>query len=90
MRIGFLGTGTMSTALVHAIAADGHEILVSERGYANAQSLVQAYENVTISENQALVKQSDILFLGLLAEHAREVLPNLKFPEGQRVYSVIR
>ncbi|NOX73816.1 MAG: NAD(P)-binding domain-containing protein [Alphaproteobacteria bacterium] len=33
MRIGIIGTGTISTALVGGIAQDGHRITVSRRGW---------------------------------------------------------
>ena len=87
MRIGVLGTGTIATAVVHGIAGDGHQIVVSERSAANASALAAAYDEVSVAGNQEVLDQSDVVFLGLMAEVAEGMLPGLSFREGQRVIS---
>ena len=87
MRIGVLGTGTIATAVVHGIAGDGHQIVVSERSAANASLLAAAYDEVAVAGNQAVLDQSDVVFLGLMAEVAEKMLPGLSFREDQRVVS---
>lgn len=87
MRIGVLGIGTIATAVVHGIAADGHQIVVSERSAANASALSAAYDCVSIADNQSVLDQSDVVFLGLMAEVAEGMLPGLSFREDQRVIS---
>jgi len=47
--------------------------------------LSEAYEHVTIADNQGVVDASDVIFLGLMAEVASEVLAELKFRDGQRM-----
>ena len=89
MKIGFLGTGTIATAVVHALAPLGHLITVSERSEANAAMLSAAYENVAVASNADVTAAADVLFLGLMPDIAREVLPALPFREGQRVISFI-
>ena len=89
MKIGFLGTGTIATAVVHALAPLGHLITVSERSEANAAMLSAAYENVAVASNADVTAAADVLFLGLMPDIAREVLPALTFREGQRVISFI-
>ena len=83
MRIGVIGCGTIARATVEGIVHDGHEITVSERSAHHSSSLAEAYENVRIADNQGVVDESDILFLGLMAEVAPEVLGPLKFRAGQ-------
>lgn len=85
MRIGVIGCGTIASAVVHGIAGDGHEIAVSQRSAVHAEALSKAYENVVIMENQAVVDASDVIFLGLMAEIAPDVLGALTFREDQRI-----
>jgi len=89
MKIGFLGTGTIATVVVHALAPLGHQITVSERSAANAAALSAAYENVAVASNADVTDAADVLFLGLMPDIARELLPALDFREGQRVISFI-
>ena len=83
MRIGVIGCGTIARAVVEGIVHDGHEITVSKRSAHHSTSLAEAYENVRIADNQKVVDASDILFLGLMAEVAEDVLGPLTFREGQ-------
>ena len=84
MRIGVIGCGTIASAVVHGIAGDGHQITVSERSSRYSDALAKAYDNVTVADNQGVVDASDVIFLGLMAEVAPEVLGSLKFREDQR------
>ena len=71
---------------MHGIARDGHQITVSERSAIQAGTLAGTYENVTIADNQSVVDASDVIFLGLMAEVAPEVLGKLtEFREDQRI-----
>ena len=85
MRIGVIGCGTIAAAVVRGIACDGHKITVSERSARHATALAEEYESVRIADNQGVVDASDVLFLGLMAEVAPDVLGVLTFREGQRV-----
>lgn len=83
MRIGVIGCGTIACAAVEGIVDDGHEITVSERSAHQSSSLAEAHENVQIADNQGVVDASDVLFLGLMAEVAPDVLGSLTFREDQ-------
>jgi len=83
MRIGVIGCGTIASAVVEGIVHDGHEIIVSERSAHHSSSLAAAYDNVQVADNQGVVDASDVLFLGLMAEVAPDVLGSLTFREGQ-------
>lgn len=85
MRIGIVGCGTIASAVVRGIAGDGHQITVSERSSSHAKTLSEAYENVSIADNQGVVDASDVIFLGLMAEVAPDVLGALRFRENQKI-----
>ena len=89
MRVGFIGTGTIAAAMVNGIAADGHEIFVSERNALISAELQQTHPNVTVANNQTVADSSDILIIGLLDSAARQVLPALTFQPHHRVFSVV-
>lgn len=86
MRLGFIGTGTIASAVVEGIAGDGHQITVSERSRVRSTDLAARF-GVSVADNQGVVDASDVLFLGLLPEQAAEVLPTLSFRHGQRIIS---
>lgn len=88
-RIGFLGTGEIASAMVGTIAADGHAILVSERNAKVSAALAERFPAVNSARNETVVAESDVVFLCLLAEQARKVLPSLPFRKGQTVVSVM-
>ncbi len=85
MRIGVIGCGTIASAAVRGIAKDGHQITVSERSANYANALAESYENVSIADNQGVVDASDVIFLGLMAEVASDVLGALRFRDDQRM-----
>ena len=89
MRIGVLGLGTIATAVVEGIAGDGHDITVSTRSQTNSSRLAHQFESVAVADNQAVVDASDIVFLGLTADAAPNVLETLRFREGQQVVSLM-
>lgn len=85
MRIGVIGCGTISSAAVQGIAGDGHEITVSERSAHHAAALSEMFDNVRVADNQTVVDRSEVLFLGLMAEVAPDVLGTLRFRTDQKV-----
>lgn len=89
MRVGFLGTGEITAAMVRGLKGQGHQILVSPRNAATAATLAAQVPGVAIAPNEQLVAQSDVVFLCLLARVAQEVLPTLPFRPGQTVISVM-
>lgn len=88
MRLGFLGTGEITAAMVHGLQGKGHEILVSPRNASMAATLAKL-PGVSIAPNDQVVAGSDVVFLCLLARVAFEVLPTLPFRTGQTVISVM-
>ncbi|SEW37633.1 pyrroline-5-carboxylate reductase [Aliiroseovarius sediminilitoris] len=88
-RIGFIGTGEIAAAMVAGLTGRGHQILVSERNGAMAAALAAQFSDVTIAPNDQVVADSDTVFLCLLADVARKVVPDLPFRDDHRVISVM-
>lgn len=89
MKIGILGTGTISSAVVEGMVADGHQITVSERNAARAADLSARFENVTVADNQGVLDASEVVFLGLMAAAAPGILADLTFRPDQKVISLM-
>ncbi len=89
MRIGFLGTGEITAAMVRGLKGQGHRILVSPRNATVAATLAAEVPEVAIAPNEDLVANSDVVFLCLLARVAEEVLPGPPFRTCQSIISVM-
>lgn len=87
MRLGFIGCGTISSAVVRGLAGQGHRITVSERGKVHSAALAAEFPEVTAGPNQAVIDSSDVVFLGIMAEAAGAVLDGLAFRPDQQVIS---
>ncbi|MCA0270794.1 MAG: NAD(P)-binding domain-containing protein [Proteobacteria bacterium] len=88
-RLGFIGTGEITAAMVRGLAGQGHQILVSPRNAAVATALVAEVAGVAVAPNDQVVAGSDVVFLCLLARVAEEALPGLPFRAGQTIISVM-
>lgn len=93
MRIGFIGTGAITEAMVTGIVGSGLDvagILVSPRNREIAARLAGRFPLVRIVEdNQEAVDAADMLFLAVRPQIAGDVIPKLQFRKGQKVVSVI-
>ncbi|UWQ78711.1 NAD(P)-binding domain-containing protein [Leisingera sp. S132] len=87
MRLGFLGCGTIASAVVRGLAGKGRQITVSERSAIHSSSLAEMFDDVTAASNQSVIDASDVVFLGLMAETAEGILSSLAFREDQQVVS---
>lgn len=91
--IGFLGYGTIASALLQGSAKSqldqGHCLMVSERSESRSLEIVQAYPAIKRLPNQDLLDASDVIVLGTTADQARELLPQLDLKPGQRVISLM-
>ncbi|UNE55013.1 pyrroline-5-carboxylate reductase [Bartonella machadoae] len=93
MKIGFLGTGKISTSMIDGLMKskfDVSSLLISPRNAQMAEHLSLKYDRVIIAENnQALLDMSDCVFLCLPNQIAEEVLRSLRFRCKQLVVSVL-
>ncbi len=87
MKLGFLGTGTIATAVIRGLAGQGHQIRVSHRSRANSAQLAAEIPEVSAADNDAVVAESELVFLGLMAARAPEILAPLPFRADQQVVS---
>ncbi len=87
MRIGVLGCGTIASAAVAGSRRTG----MSSQSRGAAKSTPRRWQTATpmssIAENQGVVDASDVIFLGLAAEVAQDVLGALTFREDKRIIS---
>lgn len=91
MKLGFIGTGAISEAMIEGFIAGGFTdpIMVSERSAARSQRLAARHANVTASpDNQAIVDASDWVVLAVLPDQAIEVASALRFRAHQRIISL--
>lgn len=88
-RLGFIGTGEITAAMVRGLAGQGHRILVSPRNATVAAALAAEFGEVAVAPNDQVVAGSDVVFLCLLARVAEEVLPGLPFRRDQSIISVM-
>ncbi|MDL2403642.1 pyrroline-5-carboxylate reductase [Rhizobium mayense] len=93
MKLGFVGTGTITEAVVTGLMkarSDIEEIVVSPRNPEIAGRLAARYPVVRIgADNQAVVGGSEIVFLAVRPQIATEVIEPLQFRAGQHVVSFI-
>jgi len=93
LKLGFLGTGTISEALVRGIctAADSRaDIRVSPRNQQIAQQLAADFKAVTVTENnQQVIDGSDYVFIALRRQIVAEELGKLDFNNAKAIVSLV-
>jgi len=91
--IGFVGTGTITQAVVSGLctlAEPPARITVSPRNAARAESLSGRFRQVTVApDNQSVVDASDVVCIAVRPEIANDVLEALDFREDQIVVSFV-
>lgn len=87
MRLGFIGTGNITAAMVEGL---GGGVVLSPRGTAIAEGLAARFPDVTVAEsNQAVVDQCDMVVLAIRPQVAEEVVRALRFRPGQKLLSLV-
>lgn len=98
MKIGFIGTGDISEAVITGILRADlpaefavEEIIVSARSRHISSRLAADYDVVRVCENNQDVIDSgcDLVFLAVLPQQAEAVLTPLTFRDGQEIASLI-
>lgn len=93
MRLGFVGTGAITSAIVKGLAGSScadWPVIVSPRGRRIAEELAASVPSVRIADkNQDVVDQSDMVFLAIRPQIAPEVISGLAFRNGQSVVSLV-
>lgn len=93
MRLGFIGTGNITEALVTGLCtgqAPPEEIWISARNQHKALALEQRFSRVRIAApNQAVADNADILFLAVLPGQESHVLQGLSLRKEQVIVTLL-
>jgi pyrroline-5-carboxylate reductase len=93
MKLGFIGTGAITEAIVIGLMRADYpvsEIILSARGIATSARLATSFEKVRVcNHNQDVVDGCDVLFLAVRPQSAREVISSLTLPREKPIVSLI-
>lgn len=93
MKLGFIGTGVISDAVIRGLLSTDYsvsEIIVSTRGRAFSQKLTDDFEIVRAEDdNQAIMDSADMVFLAIRPQDAEKVLTGLKAGPDTQIVSLI-
>jgi pyrroline-5-carboxylate reductase len=93
MRLGFVGTGVITEAIVTGLLKVGapfEHIALSNRNAKKAAQLAAKDTRISVCEsNQAVLDQSDVVCLAIIPQIAHEVIAELKFEPSHRVISFV-
>ena len=93
MKLGFIGVGKITSDVINGIFKSklkNCKIILSSRNKIKSKQLKKKYKKIIIANsNQEVINKSDIVFLGVLPEVGRKILPYLKFKSKQTVVSFI-
>lgn len=83
MKLGFIGTGVISSAVVTGLCTSKtlvDSIWVSPRNNEKSKALEEKFNPVKVGKsNQVVLDHSDVVVLGILPQHMEIILPDLKF-----------
>jgi pyrroline-5-carboxylate reductase len=92
MRLGFLGTGVITEAIIHGVRASDLSVAsihVSPRNAEVAQRLARVAGVVVGADNQAVVDAADMIILAVRPQDGGAVIAPLDFRPGQQVVSLL-
>ena len=93
IKLGFIGVGKISSAVVKALCTSKMKykgIYLSPRNEENSKHLADTLSNVQrLESNQLVLDNSDIIFLSLRPNDAKDILSSLQFKSGHTVVSFI-
>ena len=88
-RIGFLGCGTIASAIAKGIATQTHvpitSIAVTKRSESKSSKLLNEFPSLVSihDDNQGILDESDLLFLCVLPQLTNEILQGVSFDESR-------
>ena len=93
MKLGFIGTGNISSDVVTGICNSKisfNKITLSPRNKKKSNNLKKKFKKIYIAKtNQEVIDKSDWVFIGVLPEVGEKIIPQLKFKSNQTVVSFI-
>ena len=93
MKLGFIGTGKITSAVVTGICTSKisfQKILISSRNKNTAQKLKKRFKKVDIANsNQDIVDKCNWIFLAVTPKVGEKIIPKLQFKNNQKIISFI-
>lgn len=93
MKIGFIGTGRIATAIIqgmHLKKMQVKKIFISARNKKNSSFLKKKYKKVSVlNNNQHILHNSDIIFLTITPKVGKHILSKLQFKKNQTVFNLM-
>jgi len=93
MKLGFIGTGRITSAVVTGICNSNisyKNIVISQRNKSISSSLKRKFKKITISkDNQEIVNTSEWIFLSVTPTVGEKIIKDLKFRSNQTIISFI-
>ena len=93
MKLGFIGTGNITVAVVNGICGSKisfKKILVSSRNRSKALKLSKKFKKVSIATtNQEIIDKCNWIFLAITPKVSKQIIPKLKFRSNQIIISFI-
>ena len=87
MKLGFIGTGKIASAVITGICTselESTEIYVSPRSEEKSKLLSETFHNVyRMESNQSVLDNAEVLFIALIPNQAKGILDKLNFREDQ-------
>lgn len=91
MKIGFIGVGTIASAIVKGFCMNGdtgHEIYLSPRNKEKAAALAEQFPNVSVCmTNQEVLDRAELVVLAVIPKQAEGILSELTFRPEHKVVS---
>ena len=93
MKIGFIGTGKITSSIIYGIFKSklkNLKISVSPRNRSIADKLSKKFRSVEIrKDNQEVIDRSDIIFLAVTPNVGLKILDKLRFTSSKKIISFI-
>ena len=93
MKLGFIGTGKITSAVVTGICSSSilyNKIIISHRNKSASSTLKKKFKKITISkDNQEIINSCDWIFLSVTPMVGEKIIKNLKFRSNQTIISFI-
>ena len=93
MKIGFIGTGKITSSIIYGIFKSklkNFKISVSPRNRSIANKLSKKFRSVGIrKDNQEVIDRSDIIFLAVTPNVGLKILDKLRFTSNKKIISFI-
>jgi len=93
MKLGFIGTGKITSAVVTGICSSNisyNKIIISHRNKSISRTLKKKFKKITINkDNQEIINSCDWIFLSVTPMVGDKIIKNLKFRSNQTIISFI-